>query len=43
MYPFFEHHENYLEEDDPWKGILAATAFAIHATYHTTLQKLLDN
>jgi hypothetical protein len=35
----FELHENYLDEDDPWKGILAATAFALHATYHTTLQK----
>jgi hypothetical protein len=34
-----ELHENYLDEDDPWKGILAATAFAIRATYHTTLQK----
>jgi hypothetical protein len=28
-----------LDEDDPWKGILAATAFAIYATYHITLQK----
>jgi hypothetical protein len=37
--PTFELHENYLDEDDPWKGILAATAFAIRATYHTTLQK----
>jgi hypothetical protein len=35
----FELHENYLDEDDPWKGILAATAFAIRATYQTTLQK----
>jgi hypothetical protein len=35
----FELHENYLDEDDPWKGILAATAFVIRATYHTTLQK----
>jgi hypothetical protein len=34
----FELHDNYLDEDDPWKGILAATAFAICATYHTTLQ-----
>jgi hypothetical protein len=30
---------NYLNKDDPWKGILAATAFAIRATYYTTLQK----
>jgi hypothetical protein len=28
-----------LDEDDPWKGILAATAFAPRATYHTTAQK----
>jgi hypothetical protein len=34
-----ELHDKYLDEDDPWKGILAATAFAIRATYHTTLQK----
>jgi hypothetical protein len=27
-----------LDEDDPWEGILAATMFAIRATYHTTLQ-----
>ena len=25
--------------ESPWKGILAATAFAIRATVHTTLQK----
>ncbi len=35
----FELQDNYLDEDDPCKGILAATAFAIRATYHTTLQK----
>jgi hypothetical protein len=35
----FELHENCLDEDDPWKEILAATAFAIRAAYHTTLQK----
>ena len=35
----FELQENYLDEDDPWKGILSATAFAVRATYHTTLQK----
>jgi hypothetical protein len=27
-----------LDENDPWSGILAATMFAIRATYHTTLQ-----
>ena len=24
--------------NDPWSGILAATMFAVHTTYHTTLQ-----
>ena len=33
----FELQTNYLNEDDPWKGILSATAFAIRCTYHTTL------
>jgi hypothetical protein len=27
-----------LNEEDPWTGVLAATMFAIRATYHTTLQ-----
>lgn len=27
-----------LDPDDPWGGILAATMFAVRATYHTTLQ-----
>jgi transposase InsO family protein len=35
----FELENNYLDEDDPWKGILSATAFAIRSTVHTTLQK----
>jgi transposase InsO family protein len=35
----FELQTNYLDEDDPWKGILSATAFAVRSTYHTTLQK----
>ncbi len=35
----FELQENYLDEDDPFKGLLSAAAFAIRATYHTTLQK----
>jgi RNase H-like domain found in reverse transcriptase/Integrase zinc binding domain/Reverse transcriptase (RNA-dependent DNA polymerase) len=34
----FEVQDNYLDEDDPWEGILAATMFAVRATYHTTLQ-----
>ena len=35
----FELQDNYLDEEDPWAGILSATAFAIRSTYHTTLQK----
>jgi transposase InsO family protein len=35
----FELQDNYLDEDDPWKGILSATTFAVWSTYHTTLQK----
>ena len=35
----FELQENYLDESNPWKGILSATAFAIRSTYHTTLKK----
>jgi hypothetical protein len=34
----FELENNYLDLEDPWKGILSATAFAIRSTYHTTLQ-----
>ena len=29
---------NYLDKDDPWSGILAATDFAARSTYRTTLQ-----
>ena len=35
----FQAQENpYLDETDPWGGILAATMFAVRATYHTTTQ-----
>ena len=34
----FKLETNYLDTDDPWAGILAATAFAIRNTYHTTLK-----
>ena len=27
-----------MEEDNPWEGILAATMYAMKATYHTTLK-----
>ena len=36
-----ELENNYLDEKDPWKGILSATAFAVRATFHTTLQQTL--
>ncbi len=35
----FELENNYLDEEDPWKGILSATAFAVRSTFHTTLQQ----
>ena len=35
----FELHDHYLDEDDPWAGVLSAVAFAVRSTYHTTLQK----
>ena len=35
----FDLEANYLDNDNPWRGILAATAFAVRSTYHTTLQK----
>ena len=35
----FELQTNYLDEDNPWKGILSATAFAVRCTYHTTLMQ----
>jgi hypothetical protein len=34
----FERENNYLDDNDPWKGILSATAFAVQSTFHTTLQ-----
>jgi hypothetical protein len=34
----FELENNYLDDNDPWKGILSATAFALQSTFHTTLQ-----
>jgi hypothetical protein len=35
----FELEDNYLDEKEPWKGLFAATCFAVRSTYHTTLQK----
>ena len=34
----FELESNYLDDSNPWKGVLSATAFAVRSTYHTTLQ-----
>jgi hypothetical protein len=33
-----ELENNYLDDNDPWKGILSVTAFAVRSTFHTTLQ-----
>ena len=33
----FDLQTNYLDEDDPWLGRLAATDFAVQITYNTTL------
>ena len=33
---------NYLDEDNPWSGILAATAFALQSMYHTILKATKD-
>ena len=35
----FELETNYLDEVNPFKGVLAAAAFAVRSTYHTTLKK----
>ena len=34
----FELENNYINEEDPWKGILSSTAFAVRSTFHTTLR-----
>jgi transposase InsO family protein len=34
----FELESNYMDEDDPWKGILSATAFAVRLTFHMSLK-----
>jgi len=34
----FSAQDAELDEEDPWSGILAATAFAVHSTVHTALQ-----
>ena len=34
----YDLQTDYLTNDYPWSGILAATNFALQSTYHTTLQ-----
>jgi transposase InsO family protein len=34
----YELEDVYMDKKDPWGGILAATAYAVRSTYHTTLQ-----
>ena len=34
----FELEDTCMDEDDPWAGTLAATAFAVHSSHHATLQ-----
>ena len=34
----YELEKYYLDEDNPWAGILSAAAFAICSTYHTILK-----
>ena len=34
----FQVQDNYLDQQDPWKGILAAAMFALRSTYHMALQ-----
>jgi hypothetical protein len=34
----FELESHYLDENDPWKGILSATDLAVRSTFHTKLR-----
>ena len=34
----FQLEDAYMDDDDPWAGILSAVAFAVRSTYHTTLK-----
>ena len=35
----YNQQETYLDDADPWIGILAASAFAVRSTYHQTKKK----
>src|SRR5687768_4993184 len=37
----FKPDTDYLPVDNPWKGVLSETAFAMRSTYHTMLKKTL--
>ncbi len=39
MVQTFDLESNYLDKEDPWKGVLAATVSAVRSTYYTTLKK----
>ena len=34
----FDLHNNYLNEDEPWSGILETTTFELQSMYDTTLK-----
>ena len=36
----FDLENNYLDKKDLFKGVLAAAAFAVRSTYHTTLKEM---
>ena len=36
----YELEKYYLDEKDPWAGILSAATFALCSTYHTTLKDM---
>ena len=38
----YDPQNNFLDEDDPWSGILADTDFSVRSTYDTTLQATPD-
>jgi hypothetical protein len=34
----FELETSYMDDSDPWKGVLSTTALAVRSTFHTTLR-----
>ena len=39
----FGQEKNYIDEDDPWKGILAAADYDFRSTFHTPNKNHLAN